>query len=43
LAIIIGEDEAAAKTAIIRTMEGGSQHIVQRDALIAQVRQALHG
>ena len=43
LAIIIGEDEAAAKTAIIRTMEGGSQHIVQRDALVAQVRQALHG
>jgi histidyl-tRNA synthetase len=41
LAIIIGDDERSAKTAIIRTMEGGSQQTVQRDALVTHVRQAL--
>ena len=41
LAVIIGDDELAANTAIIRTMEGGSQQSVQRDGLVAGVRQAL--
>ncbi|MEY4400400.1 MAG: histidyl-tRNA synthetase [Actinomycetota bacterium] len=41
LAVIIGDDELAANTAIIRTMEGGSQQSVQRDSLVAHVRQAL--
>ena len=41
LAIIIGDDELASNTAIIRTMEGGSQQSVQRDSLVAHVRQAL--
>ncbi|MFZ9843766.1 MAG: histidine--tRNA ligase [Ilumatobacteraceae bacterium] len=41
LAVIIGDDELAANTAIIRTMEGGSQQSVQRDGLVASVRQAL--
>ena len=41
LAIIIGDDELATNTAIIRTMEGGSQQSVQRDSLVAHVRQAL--
>jgi histidyl-tRNA synthetase len=39
--IIVGDDERNANTAILRTMEGGSQHIVQRDDLVAQVRRAL--
>ena len=41
LCIIIGEDELAANTAILRTMEGGSQQVVQRDDLVVQVRRAL--
>jgi histidyl-tRNA synthetase len=41
LAVIIGDDELTANTAIIRTMEGGSQQSVQRDGLVAGVRQAL--
>jgi len=41
LAVIIGDDELTSNTAIIRTMEGGSQQSVQRDDLVASVRQAL--
>lgn len=41
LCIIIGDDERAANTAILRTMEGGSQQTVQRDDLVTRVRQAL--
>ncbi|MFZ9706641.1 MAG: histidine--tRNA ligase [Ilumatobacteraceae bacterium] len=41
LAVIIGDDELAANTAIIRTMEGGSQQSVQRDDLVVNLRQAL--
>ncbi len=41
LCIIIGDDELAANTAILRTMEGGSQQVVQRDDLVVQVRRAL--
>ncbi|MEY4600406.1 MAG: histidyl-tRNA synthetase [Actinomycetota bacterium] len=41
LCIIIGDDERAANTAILRTMEGGSQQTVQRDDLVSRVRQAL--
>ena len=41
LAVIIGDDELTANTAIIRTMEGGSQQTVQRDDLVASVRRAL--
>jgi histidyl-tRNA synthetase len=41
LAVIIGDDELTSNTAIIRTMEGGSQQSVQRDVLVASVRQAL--
>lgn len=41
LCIIIGEDELAANTAILRTMEGGSQQVVQRDDLVVQVCRAL--
>ena len=40
LAVIIGDDELTSNTAIIRTMEGGSQQSVQRDDLVS-VRQAL--
>lgn len=41
LAVIIGDDEVAANTAVIRTMEGGSQQTVPRDELVASVRRAL--
>lgn len=41
LAVIVGDDELAANTAIIRTMDGGSQQSVQRDALVAEVQEAL--
>ena len=41
LAVIIGDDEIAANTAVIRTMEGGSQQTVPRDELVASVRRAL--
>ena len=41
LAVIIGDDEIAANTAVIRTMEGGSQQTVPRDDLVASVRRAL--
>jgi histidyl-tRNA synthetase len=41
LAVIIGDDELAANTAVIRTMEGGSQQTVPRDELVASVRRAL--
>ena len=41
LCIIIGEDELTANTAILRTMEGGSQQTVQRDDLVVQVRRML--
>lgn len=41
LAIIVGDDELAANTAIIRTMDGGSQHTVRRDDLVTSIRQAL--
>ncbi|MFZ9402387.1 MAG: histidine--tRNA ligase [Ilumatobacteraceae bacterium] len=41
LCIIIGDDERAANTAILRTMEGGSQQTVQREDLVSRVRQAL--
>ena len=41
LAVIIGDDELTANTAIIRMMEGGSQQTVQRDDLVASVRRAL--
>lgn len=41
LAVIVGDDELVANTAIIRTMDGGSQQSVQRDALVAEVQEAL--
>jgi histidyl-tRNA synthetase len=41
LCIIIGDDERTGNTAILRTMEGGSQQTVQRDDLVMQVRRAL--
>jgi histidyl-tRNA synthetase len=41
LTVIIGDDEITSNTAIIRTMEGGSQQTVQRDDLVASVRHAL--
>lgn len=41
LAVIVGEEEVAAKTVTIRTMEDGSQHAVSRDDLVAGVRLAL--
>lgn len=41
LAVIIGDDELTTNTAIIRTMEGGSQQTVQRDDLVANVRRSL--
>jgi histidyl-tRNA synthetase len=41
LTVIIGDDEITSNTAIIRTMEGGSQQTVQRDDLVATVRHAL--
>ncbi|MFM8956898.1 MAG: His/Gly/Thr/Pro-type tRNA ligase C-terminal domain-containing protein, partial [Actinomycetota bacterium] len=41
IAIIIGDDERTTNTAIIRTMDDGSQQSAQRDNLVARVRQAL--
>ncbi|MFM7083336.1 MAG: His/Gly/Thr/Pro-type tRNA ligase C-terminal domain-containing protein, partial [Actinomycetota bacterium] len=41
IAIIIGDDERTTNTAIIRTMDDGSQQSAQRDNLVASVRQAL--
>ena len=41
LAVIIGDDELTTNTAIIRTMEGGSQQTVQRDDLVASVCRSL--
>ena len=41
LAVIVGEDELSANTAIIRTMEGGSQQTVGRDDLVASIRRLL--
>jgi histidyl-tRNA synthetase len=41
LAIIIGDEERTTNTAIIRTMDAGTQQSVQRDDLVASVRQAL--
>jgi len=41
VAIIVGDDERTANTAIIRTMDDGTQQSAQRDNLVASVRQAL--
>jgi histidyl-tRNA synthetase len=41
LAVIVGEDELSANTAIIRTMEGGSQQTVGRDDLVVSIRRLL--
>jgi histidyl-tRNA synthetase len=41
LAVIVGDDEIAANTVVIRTMVGGSQETVRRDDLVASVRRAL--
>jgi histidyl-tRNA synthetase len=41
LAVIVGDDEIAANTVVIRTMIGGSQQTVRRDDLVASVRRAL--
>ena len=41
LAIIVGDEERTSNTAIIRTMDAGTQQSVQRDSLVANVRQLL--
>jgi histidyl-tRNA synthetase len=41
LAVIVGDDEIAAHTVVIRTMVGGSQQTVRRDDLVASVCRAL--
>ena len=41
LALIVGQDEVAARTVMFRTMESGSQQSVPRDEVVARVRAAL--
>jgi histidyl-tRNA synthetase len=41
LALIVGEDEVANNTVMLRTMESGAQRLVPRGELVAQVKTAL--
>lgn len=41
LAVIVGDDERTTNTAIIRTMDAGTQQSVQRDDLVVSVRKML--
>jgi histidyl-tRNA synthetase len=41
LALIVGEDEVAKNAVMLRTMETGTQQLVPRDELVAQVKTAL--